>query len=79
MHRMPLRRTWKQVTSKLFVNFFHFIVVFEAYLQQIAALDARVALLAAPMPCFTAIDTVAQALGFRVKFATSLNDKNMSN
>ncbi|CAI5737600.1 unnamed protein product [Peronospora destructor] len=51
---------------------------FEANLQQIEALDARVAVIAAPMPHFTAIDTVAQALGFGVKFATPCNDKNLS-
>ncbi|CAI5704959.1 unnamed protein product [Peronospora farinosa] len=52
---------------------------FETNLQQIEALDARVAVIAAPMPHFTAIDTIAQALGFGVKFATPSNDKKLSN
>lgn len=42
---------------------------FEDVLQQVEALDARVAAIAAPMPHFTAIDGVAHALGFGVKFA----------
>ncbi|KAF1786352.1 Conserved oligomeric Golgi complex, subunit 3 [Phytophthora cactorum] len=42
---------------------------FEDVLQQVEALDARVAAIAAPMPHFTAIDDVAHALGFGVKFA----------
>lgn len=42
---------------------------FEDVLQQVEALDARVAAIAAPMPHFTAIDAVAHALGFGVKFA----------
>ncbi|KAG6583229.1 Conserved oligomeric Golgi complex subunit [Phytophthora cinnamomi] len=42
---------------------------FEAVLQQVEALDARVAAIAAPMPHFTAVDGVAHALGFGVKFA----------
>ncbi|KAF4131568.1 Sec34-like family [Phytophthora infestans] len=43
---------------------------FEDVLQQVEALDARVAAIAAPMPHFTAIDDVAHALGFGVKFAS---------
>ncbi|RLN55411.1 hypothetical protein BBJ28_00023375 [Nothophytophthora sp. Chile5] len=42
---------------------------FEDVLQQVEALDARVAAIAAPMPHFTAVDSVAHALGFGVKFA----------
>ncbi|KAL4124251.1 hypothetical protein PRIC2_010088 [Phytophthora ramorum] len=42
---------------------------FEDVLQQVAALDARVAAVAAPMPHFTAIDGAAHALGFGVQFA----------
>ncbi|KAE9031806.1 hypothetical protein PR001_g9274 [Phytophthora rubi] len=42
---------------------------FEDVLQQVEALDARVAAIAAPMPHFTAVDGVAHALGFGVKFA----------
>jgi len=42
---------------------------FEDVLQQVEALDARVAAVAAPMPHFTAIDGVARSLGFGVKFA----------
>ncbi|KAG1698007.1 hypothetical protein DVH05_015491 [Phytophthora capsici] len=42
---------------------------FEDVLQQVEALDARVAAIAAPMPHFTAIDGVALSLGFGVKFA----------
>ncbi|KAL7995336.1 putative oligomeric Golgi complex, subunit 3 protein [Plasmopara halstedii] len=50
---------------------------FEDVLQQVAALDARVALIAAPMPHFTAIDNVAHTLGFGVKFAApSSGSKN---
>ncbi|GMF24831.1 unnamed protein product [Phytophthora lilii] len=44
---------------------------FEDVLQQVEALDARVAAVAAPMPHFTAIDGAAHALGFGVKFAAS--------
>ncbi|TDH69936.1 hypothetical protein CCR75_006251 [Bremia lactucae] len=42
---------------------------FEEILQQVDALDTRVASIAAPMPYFTAIDTVAHTLGFGVKYA----------
>ncbi|KAL3660863.1 hypothetical protein V7S43_014265 [Phytophthora oleae] len=42
---------------------------FEDVLQQVEALDARVAAIAAPMPHFTAIDGVALSLGFGVKFS----------
>uniref|UniRef100_A0AAV1V976 Conserved oligomeric Golgi complex subunit 3 n=1 Tax=Peronospora matthiolae TaxID=2874970 RepID=A0AAV1V976_9STRA len=42
---------------------------FEDILQQVEALDARVAAIAALMPHFTAIEAVAHVLGFGVKFA----------
>jgi hypothetical protein len=42
---------------------------FEKVLTQVEALDARVEAVAAPMPHFVAIDGVAHALGFGVKFA----------
>lgn len=42
---------------------------FEKVLTQVEALDARVEAVAAPMPHFVAVDGVAHALGFGVKFA----------
>lgn len=42
---------------------------FENVLQQVEALTTRVAVVAAPLPHFTAIDSVAKTLGFGVKFA----------
>ncbi|KAF1315147.1 Conserved oligomeric golgi complex subunit, partial [Globisporangium splendens] len=44
---------------------------FENILQQVEALNTRVDVIAAPMPHFTAIDKVAQTLGFGVKFASA--------
>lgn len=42
---------------------------FENILQQVEALQTRVGVIAAPLPYFTAIDGIAQTLGFGVKFA----------
>lgn len=51
---------------------------FENVLQQVEALDARVEAIAAPMPHFIAIDGVAHALGFGVKFAPPSATSNAS-
>uniref|UniRef100_K3WNE7 Conserved oligomeric Golgi complex subunit 3 C-terminal domain-containing protein n=1 Tax=Globisporangium ultimum (strain ATCC 200006 / CBS 805.95 / DAOM BR144) TaxID=431595 RepID=K3WNE7_GLOUD len=49
---------------------------FENILQQVEALNTRVDVIAAPMPHFTAIDKVAQTLGFGVKFASASSNAN---
>ncbi|KAF4321163.1 hypothetical protein JM18_004478 [Phytophthora kernoviae] len=51
---------------------------FEDVLQQVDALDGRVEAIAAPMPHFTAIDGVAHALGFGVKFAAPSSSSSSS-
>ncbi|CAH0474032.1 unnamed protein product [Peronospora belbahrii] len=51
---------------------------FENILHQVEALNARVGAIAAPMPYFTAIDAIAQTLGFGIKFAAPLSSHNMS-
>ncbi|KAG7399189.1 Golgi transport complex subunit 3 [Phytophthora boehmeriae] len=51
---------------------------FEDILQQVDALDGRVKAIAAPMPHFTAIDGVAHALGFGVKFAAPSSSSSSS-
>ena len=51
---------------------------FENILQQVEALNTRVDVIAAPMPHFTAIDRIAQTLGFGVKFAAPSSNVSTS-